>query len=208
MVCAADHGQGALILRVTNPGDVPRVADVDPRRVVWVETPVGLAGSDWPPGIGLDLRVVEPGTEAALLYAVAHVANERPLRVTIPVERGVAKAARVAMALHLPVRLAAQQPTPAAVAELASVLEAYLHDSQATEPVEFFHSALAHDVHGVPTTLWMAVERDPAFHQRMAEDGTADPREPPPDEGFVAAHLSGVDRGRGGVRDVPFSRLL
>lgn len=187
---AADHPEGPLVLRVARAADVPRVGEAPAERVVWVETTVDLAGSGWPPGVGLDLLVTDPERQAALLYGVAPLRHERPLRVTIAVEPGVAKAARVAMALHLPVRLDARQPTAGAVAELATVLEAYLHDPQATEPVEFFHSALAHGLHGLPTTLWQALERDPASSRRIADDGRPDPREPPPDEGFVAGHLA------------------
>jgi hypothetical protein len=202
---AAAHPEGPLVVRVSSADEVTRVGAVPPEQVVWVETPVALAGGDWPPGVGLDVLVTDPAKEAAALYEVARFRHERPLRVTIPVVPGVEKAARVAMALHLPVRLDARQPTAAAVAELGPVLEAYLHDPQATEPVEFFHSGLARGVHGVPATLWSALERDPAFHQRIAEDGSADPREPPHDEGFVAAHVTrlaaaGADCARCRVR--------
>ena len=94
------------------------------------------------------------------------------------------------MALQLPVRLRLQQPAEATIAELAAVLEGYLHDPQATAPVEFFHSALARRLHGTPLTLWTALERDPALHRRVADDGGSDPRAPPHDVGFVAAHLA------------------
>lgn len=187
---AGTQPAGPLVLRVVRAGEVPRVGDVPAGRVVWVETTVDLAAAAWPPGVGLDVLLAEPEKEAAVLYAVAHLRPQRPLRVTIPVEPGVAKAARVAMALKLPVRLMARRPAPAAVAELTPVLEAYLHDPQATEPVEFFHSALARGLHGVPTTLWLALERDPAVHRSLAGDGADDPHEPPHDEGFVAAHVS------------------
>jgi hypothetical protein len=202
---AAAHPEGPLVVRVSSADEAARVGEVPPGQVVWVETTVELAGSGWPPGVGLDVLVTDPAQEAAALYAVARLRHERPLRVTIPVMPGVEKAARVAMALQLPVRLDARQPTAAAVAELGPVLEAYLHDPQATEPVEFFHSGLAHGVHGVPATLWSALERDPAFHQRVSDDGTADPHEPPHDEGFVAAHVSrlvaaGADCARCRVR--------
>jgi hypothetical protein len=187
---AADHPEGPLVLRVAHADEVRRVGEVPPERVIWVETTPALAASDWPPGVGLDVVLARPEQEAASLYDLARLRHERPLRVTVAVEPGVAKATRVAMALHLPVRLKMQQPAAAVIAELAPIVEAYLHDPQATEPVEPFHSALARFVHGVPTTAWLALERDPTFHQRMAEDGTADSREPPVEAGFVDAHLS------------------
>ena len=70
------------------------------------------------------------------------------------------------------------------------MLDGYLHDPHATAPVEFFHSALARRLHGTPLTLWTALERDPALHRRVADDGGPDPQAPPHDDRFVAAHLA------------------
>jgi hypothetical protein len=178
------------VLRVGCAEEAVFAGTVPPERVAWIETTVALAATEWPPGIGLDLVLTDPARDAPLLYDVARLRHQRPLRVTIDGVPGVATAARIAMALQLPLRLRVQQPTEATVAELAAVLDGYLHDPRATAPVEFFHSALARRLHGTPLTLWTALERDPALHRQVADDGGPDPQAPPHDDRFVAAHLA------------------
>jgi len=180
---------GPVVLRVASPEDVALTGEVPPERVLWIETTAELSASAWPTGAGLDVVLREPRDEAPLLYDLARLRHERPLRVTIEAVAGVAAAARVAIALQLPVRLVARQPAPAVVAELATVLDLYLHDPRSAQPVEFFHSALARRLHGAETTLWTALEHDPAVHRRVADDGRPDPAFPPPDADFVPAHL-------------------
>jgi len=187
---ASEHPAGPLVLRVTGAEEVDLADAVAPERIAWIETTVALAACAWPTETGLDVVLTDPERDAPLLYDVARLQHERPLRVTIDGVPGVETAARVAMALQLPVRLRLQQPTEAVVAELAAVLEGYLHDPQATAPVEFFHSALSRRLHGTPLTLWTALERDPALHRQVADDGGPDPQAPPHDSGFVAAHLA------------------
>jgi hypothetical protein len=92
------------------------------------------------------------------------------------------------MALQLPVRLLPRQPSPDAIGELHAVLEAYLHDPQTTASVQPFDSALAFWLHGHPSTVWAALDLDPA-HVRTVQDGDA-PRTaaaPPDGPGIVAA---------------------
>jgi len=187
---APEYPVGPLVLRVTCAEEAALADAVPSERVAWIETTVALAAGEWPAEAGLDVVLADPARDAPLLYDIARLRHERPMRVTIEGVPGVATAARVAMALQLPVRLRLQQPTEATIAELAAVLEGYLHDPQATAPVEFFHSALARRLHGTPLTLWTALERDPAVHRRVADDGGPDPRAPPQDDGFVAAHLA------------------
>lgn len=187
---ASEHPAGPLVLRVGCGEEAALANAVPPERIAWIETTVALAAGEWPTESGLDVVLVDPAGDTPLLYDVARLRHERPLRVTIDAVPGVETAARVAMALQLPVRLRLQQPTEATVAELATVLDGYLHDPHATAPVEFFHSALAHRLHGTPLTLWTALEVDPALHRRVADDGGPDPQAPPHDDSFVAAHLS------------------
>ena len=187
---ACEHAAGPLVLRVGCAEEAVLAGTVPPERVAWIETTVALPAEEWPKETGLDLVLADPARDAPLLYDVARLQHERPLRVTIEGVPGVATAARIAMALQLPVCLRVQQPTEATIAELAAVLEGYLHDPHATAPVEFFHSALAHHLHGTPLTLWTALERDPALHRRVADDGGPDPQAPPHDEKFVATHLA------------------
>ena len=187
---ASEYPADPLVLRVTCAEEVDLVDAVAPERIAWIETTVALAAEEWPSETGLDVVLTDPARDTPLLYDVARLQHERPLRLTIECGPGVATAARIAMALQLPVRLQVQQPTEATIAELAAVLEGYLHDPRVTAPVEFFHSAIARRLHGTPLTLWTAFERDPALHRRVADDGGPDPQAPPHDDRFVAAHLA------------------
>jgi hypothetical protein len=188
---AEAHPTGPLILRVAGRDDVPLAAAVAPERVVWVEIPLDLAHEPWPAGMPLDIIVAEPHTEAPGLHALSRVRHDHPLRVTIPVVGGVARAGRVAMSLQLPVRLLPSQPSPQAVAELGQVLDIYLHDPQTVAPVQFFHSALAHWLHGEPTTLWQSLEQDPAYYPRFGP-GPEDPAPngTPRDPAFAVSRLA------------------
>lgn len=189
--CAEAHPVGPLVLRVSGRDDVPLAATVAPERVVWVEIPLHLADERWPPGMPLDVIVAEPRIEAAPLHALSRVRHEHPLRVTLPVVPGVARAGRVAMALQLPVRLLPFRASDEALAELHELLDIYLHDARTEAPVEFFHSALAHWLHGEPTTLWQSLEQDPAHYPRFGSvpEGSA-PIAPPRDAAFVATRLA------------------
>jgi hypothetical protein len=71
------------------------------------------------------------------------------------------------------------QPDGARGAELERLLGRYLHDPNASEPLEPFHAALATLIHGDPATLWDVLEADPDVF----------PRDREPTSGFVAAHV-------------------
>jgi hypothetical protein len=195
---------GPLVLRVASPADVALVGDVPPERVLWIETTPALAASAWPTGAGLDVVLRDPEHQAPELYDLARLRHERPIRVTIEGVAGVAMAAHVAIGLQFPARLDVRQPPEPVVAELETVLDRYLHDPQSTQPVEFFHSLLARRLHGAETTLWTALERDPAVHRRAADDGRPDPASPPRDSGFVASHLEGLVAAGAACGSCPF----
>jgi hypothetical protein len=198
------HAAGPVILRVASPDEVACTGDVPAERVLWIETKAELAESAWPTGAGLDVVLGEPEQEAPRLYDLARMRHERPLRVTMEAVAGVATAARVAIALQMPVRLVVRQPSPAVVAELGAVLDGYLHDPRSAQPVEFFHSLLARRLHGAETTLWTALEYDPAVHRRVASDGRPDPAFPPHDAGFVAGHLERLVAAGAACPSCPF----
>lgn len=206
--CAGTHPAGPLILRVSGRDDVQLAGAVAPERVVWVEIPLHLAEERWPAGMPLDVVVAEPQTEAPGLYALSRVRHDHPLRVTIHVVPGVTHAGHVAMALQLPVRLLPLQASADALAELHPLLDIYLHDARTVAPVEFFHSALAHWLHGDPTTLWQSLEQDPAFYQRFGK-GPEDPapNAPPRDPAFVAARLERLVAGGGECASCRFRRM-
>lgn len=168
---ADDYPAGCLILRATRPEDVPPVRRVNPDRILWIEAPQAMAEADWPPGAGLDVIVADPAREAPALHGLSRLRGDRPVRVTIPAVAGVGRAARIVMALQLPVRLLPGQPSPEAVTELHAVLESYLHDPQANASVQPFDAALEFLLHGRPVTSWMALDLDPAFVRRLPGPG-------------------------------------
>ena len=159
---------------------------------MWGETSLDLAGSPWPEGVALDVVLSDPERDAPRLYDLAPVLPFRRIRVTIPAAPGVAKAGMLAIALHFPVRLLPGQPRPDVVEQLERILDRYLHDPSASEPVEFFHSALATLLHGCPAGLWEVLEQDPALFRRIPDDGEGPPPPVPPvlpqEANFVANH--------------------
>lgn len=167
--CVDEYPEGPLIIRVRSPQDVSVLNGVHPDRIIWMEAPSAIAFEKWPSGVGLDAMVSDPAKEAANLYSLTRVRDYRPLRVTIPGVAGVGRAARIAMALQIPIRLLLQQPTPEVVSELYSVLKTYLHDPQTNASVQPFDSALAFWLHGNPATVWMALDLDPAYVRQVPD---------------------------------------
>jgi hypothetical protein len=180
------------VVRVTDPADVARLREIDPERVPWFEVPPHLVGQAWPDTAALDVVLDDPAHQAAGVYEFARVAGARPLRVTIAGRAGIARAARIAMALHLPVRLMAWQPAPDVLAELHDVLDIYLHDSHTTAPVEFLQSLLAWHLHGDAPPIWFALEVDPDWFPRVDDDAVNGNAWPPAEPGFVQRRLAGL----------------
>jgi hypothetical protein len=187
---------GPVVVRVTTADDLAAVSLLDRGRVVSVELPLHLAGVAWPEGVPLDVVLEDPAREAAGLYGLNPVARQRPVRVTIPGRPGLARASRIAMALQLPVRLLALQPSPEELAELEDVLEVYLHGAQASTPVEFFQSALAWWLGGDAPPAWVALELDPDWFPWVGGTRAQAHARPPAEPGFVSARLARlVDAG-------------
>lgn len=185
------HPAVSLVIRANRQEDLDRVRGVSPDRIVWIEAPLDLAEIAWPPGLPLDVMVADPAREAARLHGLSRARDDRLIRVSIPAKAGVSRAARIAMALQLPVRLLPGQPGPEAAAELRTVLETYLHDPQANASVQPFDAALEYLLHGRPVTAWAALELDPAYVIRIPDPGEPLPAAPRPDApGFVAAWIS------------------
>lgn len=193
---ACDHPAGPVVVRVTDPHDIVRVRDIDPERVPWFEVPLHLVGQPWPDTAALDIVLDDPARQAAGVYDLTRLRGERPLRVTIAGRPGIARAARIAMALQLPVRLMVRQPTPEVLAELHELLEIYLHDSQTTAPVEFLQSLLASCLHRDAPPIWFALEVDPAWFPRIGDAGTHTGAWPPGEPDFVVRWFANlVDTG-------------
>lgn len=163
---AADTEADGWIVRVLDADDLGRLAGLPAERVAWVEVPLDLAHRRELDEFSVDVLLTDPAAQAPHLYRLARLRDPHLPRLSIPAAPGLAQAAAIGMALGFPLRLLPIQPGPQALAELEATLERYLHDPQVSEPVEPFHSALAALLHGEPTTLWDAVERDPAWFRR------------------------------------------
>jgi hypothetical protein len=187
------HPDGPLVVRATSLDDVAACAALDPARVVWIEAPLRLADAPFPVGAPLDIVLADPAVEAPGLYSLTRIRTDHPVRVTIVGRPGMARAARLAMALQFPVRLLVQQPSAAVLAELDQVTDRYLHDSRTSAPVEFFQAALAWWLRGDAPPPWVALEVDPAWFPRVDGAGAEhDPTWPPREADFVAKWFAGL----------------
>jgi len=156
----------ALVVRVADADGLACLEALPVERVAWVEVPLDLAERPELDRFSVDVLLADPASEAPLLYALARARSPFLPRLSIPAAPGLAEAAAIGMALGFPLRLLPVQPAPEQVADLERTLERYLHDSKVSEPVEPFHSALVERIHGEASTLWEAVERDPASFRR------------------------------------------
>jgi hypothetical protein len=163
----------------------------------WIEAAHGDSG------VPLDVVLSDPASEFSDLYRLVDACAVRSIRVTIHVAPGFSKAAKLAAALRLPIRLLPNQPTPDVLTELHEFLEVYLHEPMVEAPVEFFHSLLA-TMSGAETgSLWEILEQDPAeFRSYDAEGRAMLPRSTlfastgTSFEGFVEDHIKRlVDQG-------------
>lgn len=117
---------------------------------------------EWPHPVPIDLVLMDPAAELPVLYRLSELPASWPVRVSIPIQPGFAKAVYLAAALHLPVNLEVGQPAPPLVAELLQVLDVYLYRPTIRQPIEFFHSVLMAFYHETPATLWRIQGGDPA----------------------------------------------
>jgi hypothetical protein len=133
----------------------------------WIEAAHGDSG------VPLDVVVSDPASEFSDLYRLVDACAVRSIRVTIRAAPGFLKAAKLAAALRLPIRLLPGQPTTEMLAELDELLEVYLHAPMVEAPVEFFHSLLA-TMSGAETgSLWGILEEDPAEFRSYDAEGRA-----------------------------------
>lgn len=193
---ALAHPTGPVVLGVTTVGELPAVRGLAPERIVAIELPLRLADAEWPDGVPLDVVLEDPAGEAASLYTLNTISRQRPVRITIPGRRGLARASRIAMALGFPVRLLTPQPSADVLADLHEVLKVYLHGAQTSAPVEFLQSALAWWLHGDSPPAWITLELDPDWFAHVDTDAVNASASPACEPGFVQAHLAPlVDAG-------------
>jgi len=125
----------------------------------------------WKIGFPVDVVMREPAVEFPQLYRYAKLLGSHPVRVTIPVTPGFSKAAKLASSLHFGVKLLPGQPGAELVDELLSVANLYLHQSTASQPIEFFQSVLFAYYHQQTASLWTILEEDPGYQRYIADDG-------------------------------------
>lgn len=128
-----------------------------------------LAG--WGRGIPFDIVLTDPGVEFPLLYNFSRLLDKHPIRASIPVKAGFAKAVRLALALKFAVKLDIGQPDAPAVDELTDVLNLYLHQPDVAQPLEYFHSVFLSFYDREPFDLWRIQEEDPEYFSFVSEDG-------------------------------------
>jgi hypothetical protein len=168
-----------------------RTADAaEPRRRLGPTAPEGItylqvtglaqdlaALSDWGEGLAIDLAIDlvmdDPATELPLLYRCTGLLKRHPVRVTIPLLPGLARAVKLALSLDFAVRLFGHQPGATAVAEARQALAGYLHSPTVAQPAEPFHSLLLGFVHDSPVCLWSILEQDPDATRWLDDQGEA-----------------------------------
>jgi len=121
--------------------------------------------------VPLDIVISNPDSEFPLLYNFAKLRDRHDVRVTIPVAPGFVKAVKLAASLHFAVKLDVGQPDKTQVAELAEVLDLYLHRSGISQPIEFFHTLFLSRFGGRPASLWEVQEEDPEYFRFVSDDG-------------------------------------
>lgn len=175
---AGEFDQGPLVVIARTPLEFCRWLQHATPAVQWIQVE-GLLGEPevWATAarkegdVALDVVIDDPASDYAALYRLVDVRNVRDVRVTIPVVPGFTKALRLAVSLHLPVRLLPGQAVEAALTELQEAVPFYLHDPMVETPVEFFHSCLASMQGVLSSDLWMILEQDPNEFPHHDDDG-------------------------------------
>ena len=124
-------------------------------------------------GYGIPIEVVlkHPQSEATKLYRVTKLQRAHPVRIVMPVIAGFSKAVKVASALHLPIKLEGNQPGPDVIEELCSVLDYFLHNKVASQPLDYFTGLLTAQIHKIPISLWDIQEEDPYSFRYVTDEG-------------------------------------
>jgi hypothetical protein len=180
---------GELILRIAEPAAMSVLFESGmPERIAYIQVngaaPDLAPLADWGEGVPIDLVLRDPAAELPWLYRAMPLLERHPVRVTIPLVAGLARAVRLAVSLGLPARLVGHQPVSAAVDEAREALRGYLHNPTVAQPVEPFHGLLFGLIHGRgtegPVRLWTLMECDPEEVQVLDEAGVVVPDAAPP----------------------------
>jgi hypothetical protein len=183
-----------LAIRIDSSEDWSRLEGIDAAQIAWIETSLDVACTLRPSEFLVDIVLSDPAREAGRLYEVMEWRDAlRPPRITIPGMHGASTAGALAIALELPVRILPRQPDWEEVAALDELLDKYLCDPRAAQPVEFFHSLLRSFLHSTSVDFWETLELDPDLFPRIAAPGAAaDSTYPPQVRGFVGDHFARV----------------
>lgn len=144
----------------------------------YVEPETLMRLANWGRDVSLDIVIRNPALEFPLLYNFSKLLDKHPIRASIAVKPGFAKAVRLALALKFAVKLEIEQPDPALIEEMAEILDLYLHRPNVSQPVEYFHSIFLSLYRQEPASLWIVQEEDPEYFCFVTDDGieTVSPR--------------------------------
>jgi sulfatase maturation enzyme AslB (radical SAM superfamily) len=165
-----------LIVRADDPRQLlEALQDLNPAELLYVQL-LSLPADiellrQWQIAIAVDLVLSDPVKDFPRLYQYTELLDRRPVRVSLPVVPGFSKAVKLAVALRFAVKLEVTQPELGLIEELAQVLNLYLHQSSAAQPVEYFHSSFLAFYHQHPVTLWTIQEEDPAVFRHITAQG-------------------------------------
>ena len=127
---------------------------------------------NWASGLPIDVLVQNPAVEYPLLYNFSKLLDKHPVRISIRVKNGFVKAVRLALALGFSVKLEVDQPDASLIPEMAEVLDLYLHRSEVSQPVEYFHSTfLSFFNYEHSSNLWFVQEEDPGQFRFITNEG-------------------------------------
>ena len=180
---AAYQGK-SVIVRSDNPWElVAYLLQADLENVLYAQ----LASPDvdpdplmtWASALPLDVLVRNPTVEYPFLYNFSKLLDKHPVRISISVKNGFVKAVRLALALGFSVKLEVGQPDASLIGELDEVLDLYLHRSEVSQPVEYFHSTfLSFFNQKQSSNLWSVQEEDPEQYRFISNEGveTVSPR--------------------------------
>ena len=173
-----------LIVRSDNPSElVIYLSQANLENVLYAQLTSPEVEPDplltWASALPVDVLLRNPAVEYPLLYNFSKLLDKHPVRISISVKNGFVKAVRLALALGFAVKLEVGQPDASLIAEMAEVLDLYLHRSEVSQPVEYFHSTfLSFFNHKQSPNLWFVQEEDPEQFRFITNEGaeTVSPR--------------------------------
>jgi hypothetical protein len=165
-----------VIVRSHDPAELAScVSQLEPANVLYgqlLSLDVEVAPlTNWRQSVPLDLVMSRPVDDFPLLYWFSHLLYNHKIRVSIPVTAGFSDAVRLSLALHFSVKLEVAQPDQDLTKELSEILELFLHRSNITQQVEYFHSTFLSFFHQEPLSLWYIQEEDPDQIRFVSDDG-------------------------------------